>query len=40
MRTALIAALASLALAACGGDEDRNNATNDDSPQSTPTVAK
>jgi hypothetical protein len=40
MRTGLIALLASVALAACGGDEKKTNATNDENPQSTPTVAK
>lgn len=40
MRTGLIALIASFALAACGGNEERNNATNDDDPQSSPTVAK
>ena len=40
MRSTLTALLASLALAACGGNEDKTNATNDDSPQSSPTVAK
>ncbi|CAA9468485.1 MAG: hypothetical protein AVDCRST_MAG65-537 [uncultured Solirubrobacteraceae bacterium] len=40
MRTGLIALIASIALAGCGGDEPKTNATNDDDPQSTPTVAK
>ena len=40
MRTGLIAVIASLSLAACGGDETKTNATNDENPQSTPTVAK
>jgi hypothetical protein len=41
MRTGLVAFIASIALAACGGgDEPKTNATNDDDPQSTPTVAK
>ncbi len=40
MRTSLIALFASVVLAACGGNEDKTNATNDDDPQSSPTVAK
>lgn len=40
MRTGLIALIASFVLAACGGDEKKTNATNDDDPQSSPTVAK